>query len=54
MKSLRIYDIIGEDGSSVNDIVLQVPVDYDWTTVFEMLDNLTGITVDSYSYEEVV
>lgn len=54
MKSLRVYNILTEDGASLNDVILQVPVDYDWVMIFDMLMQKTGMDVDSYSYEEIV
>lgn len=53
MKSLKIYNILTEDGSTVDDVVLQVPVDYSWDMIFSMVLEKTGIDVDSYSYEEI-
>jgi len=54
MKSLRIHSILTEDGRSLDDVVLQVPVDYDWIMIFNMIMEKTGIEVDSYSYEELM
>ena len=54
MKSLRIYNILTEDGSTLEDVILQVPIDYDWVMVFDMITEKTGIDIDSYSYEEIV
>ena len=54
MKSLRIYNILTEDGSTLEDVILQVPVDYDWVMVFDMVMEKTGDIADSYSYEEIV
>ena len=53
MKSLRIYNILTEDGSTLEDVILQVPVDYDWVMIFDMIMEKTGSDVDSYSYEEI-
>ena len=53
MKSLRIYNILTEDGLSLEDVILQVPIDYDWVMIFDMIMEKTGSDVDSYSYEEV-
>lgn len=53
MKSLRIHSILTEDGQSVEDMILQVPIDYDWVMVFDMIMEKTGMEVDSYSYEEI-
>ena len=53
MKTLRIYSILTEDGQNLEDIILQVPVDYDWMMVFDMVMEKTGSEVDSYSYEEI-
>lgn len=53
MKSLRIYNILTEDGSTLEDVILQVPVDYDWVMIFDMISQKTGIDIDSYSYEEI-
>lgn len=53
MKSLRIYNMLTEDGKSLEDIILQVPVDYSWEMIFSMVLEKTGIDVDSYSYEEI-
>lgn len=54
MKSLRIYNILTEDGQTVDDVVLQVPIDYSWDMIFIMVLEKTGIDVDSYSYEEII
>jgi hypothetical protein len=54
MKSLRIYNILTEDGQTIDDVVLQVPIDFDsWEMIFSMVLEKTGIDVDSYSYEEI-
>ena len=54
MKSLRIYNMLTEDGKSLEDIILhQVPVDYSWDMILTMVMEKTGVDVDSYSYEEI-
>jgi len=53
MKTLRIHSILTESGGSLEDIILQVPVDYDWVMVFDMLMEKTSFEIDSYSYEEI-
>lgn len=53
MKTLRIHNILTESGTTIEDIMLQVPVDYDWVMVFDMLMEKTGFEIDSYSYEEI-
>lgn len=53
MKTLRIHSILTEDGQNLEDIILQVPVDYDWVMIFDMIMEKTGAEVDSYSYEEM-
>ena len=54
MKSLRIHSILAENGQNVDDVILQVPADYDWMMIFNMIAEKTGIDVDSYSYEELM
>lgn len=53
MRNLRIYNMLTENDICVDDIVLQVPVDYDCVMLFDMIMDKTGIDVRSYSYEEV-
>jgi hypothetical protein len=54
MKRLRIYDIVMESGEkSLNDIVLEMQNDFDWTDVFFAIEQNLTFPVDSYSYEEI-
>lgn len=54
MKTLRIHSILTDDDQSLEDVILKVPVDYDWIMIFDMLMNQTGAEVASYSYEEII
>ena len=53
MKTLRIHSILTEDGQNLEDIIIQVPVEYDWADIFNVVMEKTGDIVDSYSYELV-
>lgn len=54
MKNLRIYDIVMEDGThTLNDIILTMQEEYDWTDVFNELEKILTDSVASYSYKEI-
>ena len=53
MKSVKVYDIVTEDGQTLADIQLEMHDDYEWIDIFRKLDELTGQDVDSYSSHEV-
>lgn len=54
MKRLRIYDIMMESGEkSLNDIILEMNDDFDWSEVFFAIEQHLTFPVDSYSYEEI-
>jgi hypothetical protein len=53
MKSVKVYDIVTEDGQTLADIQLEMHDEYEWIDIFRKLDELTGQDVDSYSSHEV-
>jgi hypothetical protein len=53
MKSVKVYDILTEDGRTLADIQLEMHDEYEWVDIFHKLDEITGQDVDSYSSHEV-
>jgi hypothetical protein len=54
MKKLRIYDIVMESGEKhLNDIMVEMNENFDWTDVFSTIEQTLTFPVDSYSYEEI-
>jgi hypothetical protein len=58
MKSLRVYDIITEEGVTLAslrnpDIIMSMQHDFEWTDVFIELEKMLGEPIESYSYEVV-
>jgi len=53
MKSLRVYDILTEEGSTLSEVMMSMEHDFDWTDVFTELEKIVGEPIESYSYEVV-
>jgi hypothetical protein len=54
MKYLHVYDIVTEEGKTLEDIVhLHMSDDFDWVDVFEKLEQVGLVGIESYSYKVV-
>ena len=53
MKSVKVYNILTEDGQVLEDIQIEMKDNYTWIDVFCKLDDLTGQDIYSYSCNEV-
>jgi hypothetical protein len=58
MKSLRVYDILTEEGTALStlrnpDIIMNMQNDFEWTDVFTELEKILDEPIESYSYEVV-
>ena len=53
MKTLRIYDILTEDGKNLAEMTLSMQEDFNWADAFNKLYDFSTENVQSYSYEEI-
>ena len=53
MKNVHVYDILSEDGVSLQDLIIPMDIGYEWMDVFEKVQGAYLDNVESYSYTEI-
>jgi hypothetical protein len=53
MKNIHVYNILGENGESLVDLIIPVDGEYTWMDIFDKVQAAYLDNVDSYSYTEV-
>lgn len=53
MATVKVYDILMNNGDVLPDRIIQVRDGFDWQDVSEVMMDMSSEDIDSYSYQEI-